>query len=155
MLKYFIYCFSCGNRCLKVSSFLNKAKFKIKEVKRKEISFGEMKEHFDKCNIDTYAYKSVELISNTIYQTYLGKDFHFIYLIDKGITKSLIYDPSKIFPFCFISNQKLKRKLTGYLFKIGAKISKKRLLKYIIIQLLKLISFILFIFVIKIIVSVI
>ena len=155
MLKYFTYYFSCGYRCLRVASFLNNAKFRIKEVKRKEISFEEMKEHFDKCNIDTYAYKGNELVSNAIYQTYLGKDFHFIYLIDKGITESLIYDPSKIFPFCLVSNQKLKRKLTGYLFKIEAKISKKRVLWYIIIQALKLISFILFSFVIKIIVSVI
>ena len=155
LLKFVIFYNSCGYRCLSVASFLNHVKFKYKYIRGKEISFEDMREYFDMLGINSSSYEGFNLLSNSIYQVKYKDDFHFIYLIDKGYRKSLIYDPSKIFPFCFISNQKLKRKLTGYLCKIGAKFRKKRVLWYIIIQALKLISFILFIFVIKIIVSVI
>lgn len=155
LFSFFTYHFSCGARCIRVASYMNKIKFKVRDIKEKEMSFENFKNYFDKRGIKTSSYKGYSLLSNSIYQVKYKGNFHFVYLLDKGYRKSLLYDPAKILPFFFISNQKLERKLTGYIFNIESEINPKRAFWYIISRIIDLINFILFIFVIKIIVSVI
>lgn len=151
MRGYFYFWFSCGYRSLNCLCFFNNIPFNKRKVVKIELSFLEMKEYLKEKKIISYAYFSKEhIFDNSIIQTILKGQNHFIYLLKSFSSFYFVYDCSKLFVFRLVKKEKLHSCFTGYQLTLKGKIKLKKLFLKVFRNLLALIKVQIFIFILKI-----
>lgn len=115
------------------------------------MSFFDMKEYLNAKKINSYCYKGKEvLFDNSILQTTLKGQNHFIYLIKDFNKYCLIYDSSKLIVFRLRKKEKIINGWTGYQLTLKTKIKAKKIFLRIISIFLTILVVQLFIFILKI-----